>query len=150
MWNDMCIYIILADYQYGTQRLTIKTLLCTAMLQWRLLVDKMERCILWCASDKTWSSFMHMPTTIWVGYNCHITCMYYYPLKQTLVSVLRTGLSILAFIHLSSCFTPFYIHPRESLLLIYCCLCFMIFLAPVLYYYKITIINNYIIIYIFL
>ena len=39
-------YIILAEYQYGTQRLNIKTLLSTAMLQWRLSVDKMERCTL--------------------------------------------------------------------------------------------------------
>ncbi|KAK2149420.1 hypothetical protein LSH36_453g01053, partial [Paralvinella palmiformis] len=37
--NDLCSYIIFAEYQYGTQRLNTKTLLCTAMFQWRLLVD---------------------------------------------------------------------------------------------------------------
>ena len=141
MWNDLCIYIILflQNINMALKDSTSRhcyALQCSSgdyqLIKWR------DAPVVWCALDKTWSSFMHMHTNIWVGYDCHITCMYYYPLKQTLVSVLGTGIFILAFIRLSSCFTLFYI--IESSLLIYCHLCFIwLSFELVLYYYKTTI-----------
>ena len=70
-------YIILAEYQYGTQRLNIKTLLCTAMLQWRLSVDKMERCTcsVMCIRQDMIIFYAHAHqhlSRLWLSYHMHV------------------------------------------------------------------------------
>lgn len=76
-WSVYLYYIILAEYQYGTQRLNIKTLLCTAMLQWRLSVDKMERCTcsVMCIRQDMIIFYAHAHqhlSRLWLSYHMHV------------------------------------------------------------------------------